>query len=172
LSRTWVQTWQLSLRNWPGRNYQNWPQINTTSADRFDHITLPYAWKLQAVTSVKYTNTAGLVQTMPPGNIAGGYNVDDNFEPARIVLPYSQIWPTDILLPGAPIQVIYVPGAADLATLKASFEGFANLVMAMNRLVAYFFENKVPPDESRKSNVPAGVMFVVEEILTPYRIFA
>ena len=52
------------------------------------------------------------------------YNVLTDFEPGRIVLPYSQIWPPDILMPGAPIQITYVAGYADVATLQSKFEGW------------------------------------------------
>lgn len=169
-----TQTWQLSLKNWPGRDYQNWPSSVNSGFDayyRYDHIRLPFAAQLQSVVSVQYTDTSGTVFTMPPGNIAGGYNVDKNFEPGRIVLPFSQIWPTNILLPGAPIQITYACGSPDVTTLAATFEGYANTILAMWRLIGYYYENKIPPDEMRRSSIAAGVQFVVNELLTEYRIF-
>lgn len=164
-----TQSWQLSLKNWPGRSFRNGANVDFDG--QFDHIKLPFADRLQSVGSVNYTDTNGTVFTMPPGNIGGGYNVDKNFEPARIVLPFSQIWPTNILLPGAPIQIQYTCGSPDVATLAASFEGYGNTILAMWRLIGYYYENKIPPDEMRRSSIAAGVQFVVNELLTEYRIF-
>lgn len=167
------QTWQLSLKNWPGRDYHNWPQ-NSAATDlstyrKFDHIPLPGAAPLISVTSVTYTDTEGVVRTMPSGNIAGGYNVDLNFEPGRIVLPFSQIWPTPILLPGAPIQIIYQCGYADAADLAAKFEGHAAVLHAMKRIISYAFTYKIPPTQFDKMD--AGEEYMLNQILTPFRVF-
>jgi len=111
----YTQAWKLSLRNWPGRDYQNWPQGVSNGYDayyRYDHIELPLP-PLQGVASVTYLDTSATLGTMLQANTAGGYNVDLNFEPGRIVLPFSQIWPTTILLPGAPISIKYTGGYQD-----------------------------------------------------------
>lgn len=172
-----TQTWMLSLQNWPGRDYQNWPVSFTSELDiyyKYNYIKIPLP-PLQGVTFVKYMNSDGQILCMAFANftttVPNGYNVITAFEPGRIVLPFSQIWPTDILMPGAPIQIQFVCGYADLATLQSSFEGFASTIHAMKMLISYFYENRVPPAESRKSMIPAGLQFVVEELLTPYRIY-
>lgn len=176
LGRTLLRsTWRLSLKNWPGRDYQNWPQGVTSGFAGYyqhDHVKLPMAAPLSSVSSVTYLDTASVLNTMPQGNVAGGYNVDASFEPGRIVLPFSQVWPTAILLPGAPIQITYVAGYADLAALVASFEGYHSTVMAMKLIIAYVFENRVPPSEMRKSSVAAGIQYVIDELLAPHRVFA
>jgi len=166
------QQWQLSLRSWPGRDYQNWPQGVNQGYDayyRFDHVELPYP-PLASVQSVTYTDTSGAVFTMPQGNVAGGYNVDVNFEPGRIVLPYSQIWPTTILLPGAAIQILYTCGYPDVATLQTQFEGYASTIQAMKMIIGYCYENKIPPSEMRRSSIDAGMEYVIQQLLTPFRI--
>ena len=111
----YTQMWKLSLKNWPGRDYQNWPQgvsLGYESYYKHDHIELPLP-PLQGVASVTYLDTSANSNIMPQMNASGGYNVDLNFEPGRIVLPFSQIWPTTILLPGAPISAVYVGGYQD-----------------------------------------------------------
>jgi hypothetical protein len=94
-----------------------------------------------------------------------------DFEPGRIVLPYSQIWPTDILMPGAPIRITYVAGYPDLATLQSGFEGFGAVIQAMKLLIGFYNENRLLPLEFRHSAIPAGVKYVVEQVLQPYRIY-
>lgn len=168
------QTWQLSLQNWPGRDYQNWPvsfSNDLQSYYRYNHIKLPMAAPLQSVTSVDYKNSDGTQLTMPQGNVLGGYNVDANYEPGRIVLPFSGIWPTDILLPGAAIQIQYVCGFADAEAFESGAEYYAPAVQAVLELCAYTYENRVPPSEMRRASVSAGIMMVVDEMLTPYRLF-
>lgn len=167
-----LSTWKLSLQHWPGCGPQNQQSSDLDRRSRFDYIELPMGAPLQSVTSVIYRDTNANSLTMPQGNIAGGYNVDANYEPGRIVLPYSQIWPTEILLPGAAIQILYLCGYSDVATLEASFEGFSSVVMAMKMIISYVFENRIPPSEMRKSFAASGIQYVIEELLTPYRIFA
>lgn len=163
-----TQTWQLSLKNWPGRDYQNWPQNVPSDLDsyyKYDHVPLPMAAPLDSVTSVIYKDTTATPFTMPPGNIAGGYNVDANFEPGRIVLPFSQIWPTTILLPGAPIQILYVCGYPDVATLAAKFEGFSATLQAIKLILTYRYVYKVPSVDSDES-----LAMALDQLLGMYRI--
>lgn len=177
------QTWQLNLRNWPGRDYQNWP-TNTPSDfesyNKYNFIGLPYAAPIFGPDSdpptapsvtITYLDTSADVNTFPQGNIPGGYNVDPNFEPARIFLPFSQIWPTTILLPGAAITVIYQTGYVDVPTWQSAFEGANAVIHAMKKMVAYLYENKIPPDEMRRSSIAAGLSFLVTELLAPHRIW-
>ena len=177
------QTWQLNLRNWPGRDYQNWP-TNTPSDfesyQKYNYISLPMAAPLYGPdasppaapqVSITYLDTSASILTFPQGNIPGGYNVDPNFEPARVFLPFSQIWPTTILLPGAAITLVYQTGYPDVATWMAAFEGANGVLHAMKKIIAYVYENKIPPDEMRRSSIAAGMSFVVEEMLSHWRIY-
>lgn len=180
-----TQSWRLSLKSWPGRNYQNWPSQSFSSASfdygKYNHIELPLP-PLQRVESVTYIDTGGVYYVMPQGAqipssppsgnaaISGGYNVFTDFEPGRIVLPFSQIWPTTILLPGAPIQIVFTCGYPDIPTLQASFEGYSASIHAIKMILGYCYENRIPPTEMRKSTVPAGISLVAEEMLEAYRI--
>jgi hypothetical protein len=163
-----TQTWQLNLKNWPGRDYQNWPQNVPSDLDsyyKYDHVPLPFAAPLNSVASVTYKDTSANVLTMPQGNIAGGFNVDPNFEPGRIVLPFSQIWPTTILLPGAPIQITYNCGYPDVDTLAAKFEGYGATLQAMKLILTYRYVYKVPSVDSDQSLSAA-----LDQLLSLYRI--
>jgi hypothetical protein len=178
-----TQQWVLSLKNWPGRDFAGSQglALNPGQFDRYDHIKIPLP-PLQSVQTVNYYDTAGNLNTMPQGGqlpssppatninlqLPGSYNVMTANEPGRIVLPFSQIWPTVILLPGAPIEITFTCGYPDIPTLKATFEGYHATYHAILMLVGYFYENRVPPTEMRKSNVPAGTQLVFQEILEPF----
>lgn len=177
------QTWQLSLRNWPGRDYQNWPTNTPSDFDayqKYNYIRLPMAAPLfgpyntpatPANVAITYLDTSANSNVFPQGNIPGGYNVDPNFDPARIFLPFSQIWPTTILLPGAAITVVYDCGFADVATWNSGFEGANSVRHAMKMICGYVYENRIPPSEMRKSFTASGIQYVVEEILSDFRIY-
>lgn len=180
------QEWRLSLKNWPGRDFLG-SQGLATNPNQFDannHIKIPLP-PLLSVTSINYIDTSGNLYTMPiggyvppvegePSNLAlpGGYNVFTDFEPGRIYLPFSEIWPTVILLPGAPIQITFVAGFEDLDELKNSFEGYTATIHAMKMLIGFLYEHRIPPTEVRKGSVPAGLAYVVEEMLEPYRVMS
>lgn len=172
------QVWQLSLKNWPGRDYQNWPLSLTSEIDlyyKYNYIQLPLAAPLQSVNLVSFINSNGQTLYMYPAGfqVLPGYtyNVYTNIEPGQIVLPFSQIWPTDILMPGAPITIQYTVGYPDVATFYSKFEGASAVAMAMKLIIAYQYENRIPPSEMRRSSINAGVQFVAEQMLMPFRVF-
>lgn len=168
------QQWKLSLRNWPGRSYQNWPLSLTSAIDlyyTYNYISLPFAAPLVTVDSVTYLTSSGVTKTMSNANKSAtytspAYNVWTEFEPGRIILPYAGIWPTDVLMPGAPIAITYTVGYADLTHLQA-WEGWEVARQAMLLLISDCWENRLPPDKAQRS----GKMSVIEEWLTPNRIF-
>jgi len=172
-----AQTWRLSLRQWPGRDYSNWPTSVTMDVDsyyKYNFIKLPFP-PLASVVSVTYLNSDGVINSMAPANnlpnVANSFNVFTDMEPGRIVLPFAGIWPTDILMPGAPIQITFNCGYADLAHLQSGFEGYAPTLRAIKEMLAYSYEYRVPPSEIRRSNIPAGIQLVIEELLSPWRIY-
>lgn len=170
-----TQTWRLSLRNWPGRDYSNVASLTLEpdSYYKYNFIKLPLP-PLQSVTSVNYMNSDGETLSMSPANFQAlpgfTYNVLTDFEPGRIVLPFSQIWPPDILMPGAPIQITFVAGYADVPALQARFDGWSAAIQAMKLMVSFWNEERLVPVEFRRTAVPAGVNFVCEQLLEAYRI--
>ena len=90
-----TRTLELGLDCWPAR------------------IELPHP-PLASVTSIKYVDTAGTLQTLDPSD----YLVDSYSEPARIVPAYGKVWPLIRHQPNA-IVVRYVAGygaASDVPT--------------------------------------------------------
>lgn len=245
-----TQVWQLSLQNFPGRNYNSWPESITEAPDAWNktaYIKLPLP-PLQSVISLQYIDTTGKQYTMPQGLTGGapmnpfaawratnlyysgeliasggfvqavttggtsggtlpvfgsttgatttdgtvvwtcqgpvspatpwgtgnaavsnGYNVFTDYEPGRIWLPFSQIWPTVILLPGAPIKILFVAGYVDVPTLQTQFEGYYATIQALQMIVGYCYENRIPPAEVRKGITAGGVDFIAEQLLENYR---
>lgn len=87
-----TQTWKLFLDKWP-------------SGD----IILPYG-KLQSVTHVKYTDTAGDQTTWYDSSETTYANVDTDSELGRIKLNYGQSYPSASLAPDNPIEIQFVCG--------------------------------------------------------------
>lgn len=112
------QTWRLALENWPGRDYVNGVRSFSNLGEyyRWNHIELPHP-PLVSITTFTYTDTAGNVSNMVQGygSAAGNYLLDTDSEPGRIVLPYSGLWPTTVLLPAQPIKITYACGYSSFA---------------------------------------------------------
>ena len=183
-----TQTWRLSLKNWPGRDYENWPRFGAFDIDyyyKYNFIRLPMP-PLQSVTSVSYRKSDGTTSTMAFANFAVltgySYNVEKDFEPGRIVLPYSGVWPPDVLMPGAPIQITYVAGYIPLAndtspavgpTFEA-WEGYRAVLHAMKLLIAYWYEVRLVGSTGTTEfnyNQPTGEEVTALALLRPHRIF-
>ncbi len=168
------QQWMLALRNWPGRSYQNWPLSLNNAIDlyyTYNYISLPFSAPLISVDSITYLKSDGTTGIMTNANKSPtytgfAYNVFTEFEPARVVLPYSAIWPTDILMPGAPIKITYTVGYVDVAHLK-NWEGWEITRQAMMLLIADCWENRIPPDKMQAS----GKMSVIQEWLYAVKIW-
>ena len=169
-----TQSWRLALRAWPGRDYANSPSgvvaDGLDSYYRHNHIGLPRP-PLQSVTSVTYADTTNTIFTMPPGNIGGGYNVDTDPEPGRIVLPFSQIWPTAILLPGSPIKITFVAGYTDAPTFLAKFEGAFAVCMAIRLLCAHWYDVRQPVTEPGKTAIGRDPLQSVIDLLKTHKNF-
>lgn len=113
-------TWTLTRDRLPA-----WPS-------KSDRLTLPKA-PLQSVTSVKYVDTDGTLQTFAAAN----YHVNTDCRPPEIVLADGASWPADIDS-GRPdaLQVLGVFGFGDAADVPA----FAKLAILL--LVGHWFNNR------------------------------
>ena len=167
-----AQTWELALRAWPGRDVTNYPiGFSSSSLDTYykhNYIKLPRP-PLRSVSSINYYDTTNTMHTMPAGNIAGGYNVNTDTDPGQIVLPFSQIWPTEILLPGSPIKVTFVAGFVDAATFLATFEGALSVRMAILLLVAHWDTVRQPLTNVQKMRIGGDVLQPVKDLLEAHR---
>jgi len=88
-----TQTWKLFLDAWPYG----------------DSILLPFG-KLQSVTHVKYTDTAGDQTTWYDADTTTYADIDTDRELGRIQLAYGYSWPTASLHPQNPIEIQFVCG--------------------------------------------------------------
>ena len=113
-----TQTWDLFLSEFP----------------TVDEIEIPHP-PLQSVTSLKYKNSAGTETTWAASN----YIVDTNSEPGRIVLTYSNSWPTDTLYPANPITIRFVAGYGDDRSDVDS-----GPLHATKLLISAWYENREP----------------------------
>jgi len=88
-----TQEWELSLDCFPASGV----------------IPLPLP-PLQSVTSIKYLDVAGTLQTIDPS----GYAVDISGEPGRVVPAHGTAWPTTQDMPAA-VAIRFVCGYGDTA---------------------------------------------------------
>jgi len=92
-ARTNIETWlrkKLCTQTWKVL-YDGFSSKDTSENGNYDYssvLNLPFA-PLQSVTSVKYYDTNGTLQTFN----AAKYNVDTLDEPARIGLKQGEVWP-------------------------------------------------------------------------------
>lgn len=86
---------------------------------------------VQAISSIKYYDPNGTLQTVSPGN----YVLDVNTEPNRVAPILGQRWPTTAAVPNA-VQVTFTAGAtsADLVP--------ENIKLAMLLVVGNFYANR------------------------------
>lgn len=115
------QQWRLALRNFPGRDPGEFDGAAVANYLKWNHIAIPKP-PLVSIASFTYMDTDGNVFNMQQGygSQVGNYLLDLEPEPGRIVLPFSGIWPTTILLPGSPIKITFNCG-------YPAFSGMLNL---------------------------------------------
>lgn len=177
-----TQTWKLFLRTWPGRDYINLQHYSGDMGEytKYNHVKIPLP-PLQSVSSISYITSAGVTKTVTPVDpplstqTQQYVNVFKDVEPAQIVLPFSGIWPTDILMPGIPITITFVCGYQLLTdtsppsgqTILSNWEGFGPTIQAMKLIIADCWENRIPAADVSRSEM----MTVAEKWLAPYRIY-
>jgi uncharacterized phiE125 gp8 family phage protein len=111
------QTWNAYYDKWP---------------DDRDYLHLPFA-PVSSVTSVVYTDSANVAHTWSTDY----YDTDLNTEPCRIVLGYSDDWPTDTLAMRNPIRVEFIAGYGSAGTACPP-----SLLQAIKFLVADMYESR------------------------------
>lgn len=130
-------------------------QVVTMYIDQFPSvINLPISPGL-SVTSVKYRDTAGVLQTLD----AAKYQVDVASKPPRISEAYAESWPTTREMMNA-VEVIYKAG---FGTTAASVPG--DLVAAVKLLLSHWFENR-----EAVGTVGGAVAVSYEALVRSYRV--
>jgi len=95
---------------------------------------------VQSVTSVKWTDNEGTETTLTEGD---DYEVDTDSEPARLILPYGEKWPTGTLATKNPIEIEYIAGYGDASDVPEYVQA------AIKLYIAGLYEN-------REAVLPAG----------------
>lgn len=120
-------------------------------------IKLPKA-KLQSVTSIDYTDMNGVTSTFDSAN----YIVDADSVPGRISLGYNKLWPTTILQPISAVNIRFVAGYGNAATVPQP------LIQAMYYLISQWYEQREPVVLSRSQLMPVPLTF--DLLIGPYRV--
>lgn len=133
------QTWELSLDDFPAS---------------FVLTRVPVA----SVTSIKYTNTAGVVATLDAGQYT--LNAGDDFTSATVTPAYGVVWPATRGDVGN-VKVRYVAGYEDEDSVPESIKSWIKLqVGAMYENRAAFADKQTYP------------MVFADGLLDKYRVYA
>lgn len=154
-ARQWVEeyTGRKLITQTVTRYLDDWPDEN--------YIDLPYGG-LQSVTSIKYTDSDGDQSTWSSGDYIVETGSNEARSRGRVVLAYDETYPTDVLYPSNPIEIIYVCG---YGATKGHVP--ATIRQAIMILVSEWYENREP-----YHNIPfmGAIPHGVENILMPHCI--
>lgn len=142
-SRLISQTWYYYPSDWPTD----------------DKMPIPYG-NLQSVTAIKYTNSSEVEATF---SAADYYLADTNSNPGKVVLRYSENWPTVTLSPSDPIEVEFICGYGD-----DEEDVPATIKHAMKFLISNAYENRETLIIGQGFSIAS--INTVENWLTPYKI--
>jgi len=147
VARRKIEQWE-----WRAHITQTW----TLKLDAFpkeDVIYLPRP-PLQSVSSVKYLDGDGVLQTVDSGD----YDVDSTSEPGRLKPAYGEVWPTPRTQMGA-VTICFVAGYGDAATDVPEQTRQAILL-----LVGHLFRNREAVSEMELREVPMTVAALLEPV--------
>ena len=104
---------------------QTWDgYLDSFPTEKFFEVPLG---KLQSVTSLAYTDSAGTVTTM---TATTDYLVDTTRDPGRIVLPYGVTWPSFTAYPMNPIALRFVCGYGVAASVPDAIKTAIKMLAA------------------------------------------
>ncbi|MGH8304877.1 MAG: head-tail connector protein [Steroidobacteraceae bacterium] len=86
---------------------------------------------VQSVTSVKYYDPSGILQTVDPAT----YQLDNFSEPARLAPALTHMWPTTAAIPNA-VQIEFIAGATDPRLVPEDIK------QAMKLSIGHWYENR------------------------------
>jgi len=140
-------TWDLYLDKFPAK----------------DFIEIPRP-PLISITSLNYTDWEGTESALTEGT---EFVVDTVSHYGRVVLEYSETWPTDTLHPNNPIKIRFVAGYASTSSPADYRENVPQAVkQAILLTVGHLYANR------ENTMVGANIMsipFGAESLLNPYR---
>lgn len=110
-----TQTWKWFPDSWPCS----------------DRLCLPFG-RLQSVDHVKYTNSADEQTTFASSN----YSVSTAHDPGVLALKYGKLWPSATLATLDPIEIQFVCGWEDAASVPESIQ------QAILMVATHFYDNR------------------------------
>jgi uncharacterized phiE125 gp8 family phage protein len=99
---------------------------------REDRIRIPRG-NLQSIDLFTYQDTGGTIHAMDEG---ANYLINQYAEPAEVVLPWAQVWPSVVLQTASPVQIQFTCGFSDAAAVPRSIKH------AMLMLIADWYGNR------------------------------
>lgn len=156
-----TQTWTLYLDRFPTywQDWNNWTGRRTwarsarrLSTDAYRDVTIRLEQPpVQSISSVKYYDTASVLQTLDPVQ----YITDVANEPARLVPAPGFYWPTAQYQVNA-VQIEFVAGFASAALVPETLKA------AIKLLVGHWYENRVAVTEGTTAEMPLAVRSLLE----------
>lgn len=124
-----TQTWKLSL-------------------DEFKPAIVIPLWPVSSVSSVKYYDADGVLQTIGSSD----YTLIKSVEPAIIIPAYNLSWPVSRSIPSA-VEVTFVAGASSAPD---------DLKQAVLLLVGHWYQNREAITNGIVSEIPIGVQSILD----------
>jgi uncharacterized phiE125 gp8 family phage protein len=109
-----LQTWELALPAFP-------TACRADASLYLFAIQIPKS-PLSSITSVKYVDEAGVLQTMDEDD----YQLDDHSEPPQLVPAYGTVWPSTRAQPNA-VLIRYVAGYPEAENVPAQIKSWMKL---------------------------------------------
>ena len=135
-----TQTWDFFADRFPAR------------ADRFLELPLP---PLISVTSIKYTDTDGAVQTWDSSE----YVVDTRAERGRILPAWGEVWPSTRQVMNA-VEIRFVAGFGDVSDVPEDIK------QGMMMFLGHLYEHR---ESVIIGTIVAQLPQAVQNLLGPYR---
>ncbi len=135
-----TQTWRLWARQFPDGNLDQDCNPLRGSRPHDDFALWLPGGKIQSVTHVKYTDAAGVLQTLAGTEYA--LDAKDPQRPARLIPAYGKAWPGTRDEPNA-VQVEYVTGYGAAAAVPA----IARQAVLLH--AGWHYENREASDKER-----------------------
>jgi uncharacterized phiE125 gp8 family phage protein len=132
------------------------PQTWELALDGFKDVIGLQKAPLTSITSIKYLDTAGALQTMS----ASDYLLDSHSEPARVMPAYGTSWPSTRDQANA-VLIRFIAGYADAATVPQEIKQWMLLRIGM------LYENR----ESVATGVTLTELPFVDRLLDAYKVW-
>jgi len=157
-----IQASREHVENWTRRGLltQTWYYYLDEFPEE-DFIIIPFGNLQSDGLVITYKDSDGTTNTM---TVTTDYLVETNGESyGRIVLPYGESWPTDVLYPSNPITIEFVCGWTAAASIPSAIR------TAVKMLCMDMFENRDAKETQSQGNTTDNK--TVERLLASYRLW-